>query len=259
VKKLPVWGSDGGSSPSDEWDVPQPSARYNLRSTRDIINYFFYHPRGSVLGRKAPSDSSRVILHSTIKRLRSMGLSDDQIRRGVDRFFQNDRHRDHPEPHRVFSVREVQRRLFSEVDYDEKSTAPSSTDSDPDHVMKFLAHGMSRDDDMELPFPPSMDSYLRMSFGSDPYWNRLVRTYPEVVALLLRHYADDETGLTEEVERAVVHHRYLLGEVDARPDPWLSDELVGDLPSDFIRKGAYPRTPWGTVEGAVRGVKKTNG
>lgn len=231
-----AFGTAPGQTLKDDWsDTDGAPVRY-APGLRDLVSYFFYHPKVK-FGRSKPTDRERGALSQSIKRLRNT-YTDDAIRRAIDKFYLTRTSRTHEHPAFAFCNREFQDKLFEGGEMVERQ----------DDVLTFIASGCVRDESMDLPWDESADSDLRIMFIVDEELNELVSTYPDVVSELVVHWG---TECEEILKAAYKQMQYVQGKLIA-PSSRLDDMKVVSLPKDFLYRTNRPRKASRTLTEAVR-------
>lgn len=161
---MPVFGSDP-DAPVKEWEEnPQPVIRPG-KNVFVLVNYFGYHPKMRMSQRF--NDQDRSIVASYFSRKIKAGLSADELRSLVDKFYSSPHsHSDYPAM--SFVKNEVQEELVqNDVDV---------VLSDP--VLQWLADGMPNN--CEHLSDPRATRRLVLLYSDES-----IMRYPEVVASIL--------------------------------------------------------------------------
>jgi hypothetical protein len=228
---------DATTTTWDEDSTTPPKFFYG--EVGNLVNYFCYHRRvkfGSVV---PPRD--RLALASSIKRLLNRGYTPESVRRAMDRFYTSRTSQNHPQPALAFTSTRFQSVLFSSSDrvLDEEG-----------HVLNYLAAGFTRDQDMVIPWSPDGDRDLRMEFATDPGLSMLLRSYPDVVAMVLHHSYDYRMNV---LDIAVHQHEYIMGLRPSSSTPFYSLMVDITFPPDFLKVGKA-RPVHDTTSEAVRNI-----
>lgn len=237
-----AYGADPDTPVKDDWETTEADVSSNYRTrwynrrVWEVLSYFLYHPNYTWHNR--PNLQQRDALAAGIKRLLEV-YPPESIKMAIDRFYMTRTSKNHPEPGFAFLSRRFQDVLFKEVDvYD-----------DQDAIMKWTQNDFERDVDTDLPWDAEFDQEVAIEMITTPIYNVFLRTYPDIVAEILKHYHDDDW--MEVMDQVCAHHEWLLG---LRDEPSMIIAELQEkfhLPKDFLEKGKM-RTTQPTVEEAAR-------
>jgi hypothetical protein len=145
-----------GANPEAK-EAPAPKQRQAKRtdSTWSLVSYFVYHPK-TTMNQKFP-EQDRAALGASLKRMKTRGLSDDSIRKSIDRFYARfSGNTDQPVHH--FLSNKFQAELTADM-----KTVRMDTQFGP-----FIDMGFERDETMALPWEPEYDMEIKLRCMRDP-------------------------------------------------------------------------------------------
>ena len=203
----------------------------------DVASHFFYHYNQTWSNR--PTFNQRQAVARDMKRLLDI-YPPESIKRAIDRFYMTRTSKNHPEPGFAFCSRKFQEVLFAGVDVLD----------DQDAIMKWMkTHQIPAGRVADLPWDGEFDQEVAIEMITTPVYNVFLRTYPDIVAEILKNYHDKDW--IDIMDQVCWHMNWLLG-IEDEPStvlPELQEKF--HLPKDFLEKGKMRKTQ-DTVEEAVR-------
>ena len=229
-------GADPDAAPVI-WEEENEGRRsYNLQfgPVADMVFYF----TGKAPFSQMFTDEDKIMLATGLKRMFQRGETEKDIRHVINRFYLTDGARNAKEPCKLFLSTKTQVMLGADTVYREPK----------DDAMKFIANGMVRMADDDLPWDESFDSTLLTEFATDPAWLGVVLTYPDVVASLLCYHPSNE--VYPYIEAVASQLSYLR---DDGPKPTGFKNYMRDvsLPKSLLTRGGKLRTRQDSMAEAV--------
>lgn len=183
-----ILGSDPERVPDSETPKPKrKKPRFRIRQQEykqrkpevdSLVSYFIHNKK--ILMTHTLTEQDRQIVRKTIRLLLDGGLTNVTIRLMMEKFFSNDNFIQAESPVLMFASQKVQKMLMDAVGI--------QLDTYTDPVLMFMVNDFNRDD-LSLPWEVSSDETLREAIIM--HGMEICYRYPEVVADMVRMYADD--------------------------------------------------------------------